>query len=279
MAKLIGVLAGLIVGALAGGHAVVVLAALGLAVGAYVDWQLTPPPLKAFRDEPVSQAEIEADARSIFAHYLSSLFVRVCEADGDLSREEVAAIREFFESNLGFDGAQLEQVRQELHQARAQPEPLVLACAAARETLREAELSLLYYALWKAAAADRPVNAAEQRVLTDIARELHLDPEVEAAMRSAARPRPKPRTEPPPPHADENPPPAAPEAPPDTPYARLGLSPTASDAEVKRAYRALAQKLHPDKVAHLGPRAVETAAKAFAQVNLAYEEVRNQRGL
>jgi DnaJ-domain-containing protein 1 len=147
--------------------------------------------------------------------------------------------------------------------------------------LRESELSLLYYALWRAAVADHPVNAAEERVLAEIARELHLDPDIEAAMRSAANPSRRRASAPKPPRAEEARRATEPEPEPElrSPYDRLGLKAAASDDEVKRAYRALAQKLHPDKVAHLGSKATETAARAFAEVNLAYEEIRKQRGL
>ena len=42
--------------------------------------------------------------------------------------------------------------------------------------------------------------------------------------------------------------------------------------------RALAQKLHPDKVAQLGPEAVQLATRAFTSVSTAYEQIRNERG-
>ncbi len=61
------------------------------------------------------------------------------------------------------------------------------------------------------------------------------------------------------------------------PYKVLGVSPDASDEEIKRAYRALAKKYHPD----LNP-GDETAAKKMQQVNAAYEQIKNpekaQRG-
>lgn len=56
----------------------------------------------------------------------------------------------------------------------------------------------------------------------------------------------------------------------DDPYKVLGLSPDASDEEVKRAYRRLAKKYHPD----LNPGDQE-AARKMQQVNAAYEQIKN----
>lgn len=56
----------------------------------------------------------------------------------------------------------------------------------------------------------------------------------------------------------------------DDPYKVLGVSPDASDDEIKRAYRRLAKKYHPD----LNP-GDETAAKKMQQVNAAYEQIKN----
>ena len=54
------------------------------------------------------------------------------------------------------------------------------------------------------------------------------------------------------------------------PYKVLGVSPGASDEEIKRAYRALAKKYHPDR----NPGDAE-AAKKMQQVNAAYEQIKN----
>ena len=54
------------------------------------------------------------------------------------------------------------------------------------------------------------------------------------------------------------------------PYKVLGLSPDASDEEVKRAYRALAKKYHPD----LNPGDRE-AARKMQEINAAYEQIKN----
>ena len=54
------------------------------------------------------------------------------------------------------------------------------------------------------------------------------------------------------------------------PYEVLGVSPDASDEEIKRAYRALAKKYHPD----LNPGDQE-AARKMQEVNEAYERIKN----
>ena len=56
----------------------------------------------------------------------------------------------------------------------------------------------------------------------------------------------------------------------DDPYKVLGVSPDASDEEIKRAYRKLAKQYHPD----LNP-GDEVAAKKMQQVNAAYDQIKN----
>ena len=56
----------------------------------------------------------------------------------------------------------------------------------------------------------------------------------------------------------------------DDPYKVLGLTPDASDEDVKRAYRRLAKKYHPD----LNPGDQE-AARRMQEVNAAYEQIKN----
>ena len=67
----------------------------------------------------------------------------------------------------------------------------------------------------------------------------------------------------------------------DEAYAILGISSTASDAEVKKAFRKKAKENHPDLAQGAGLSAVkiEEAKKKFQAVSLAYEAIREARGM
>ena len=59
------------------------------------------------------------------------------------------------------------------------------------------------------------------------------------------------------------------------PYQVLGVSPTASDDEVKKAYRTLCKRYHPD--ANVGKPDAAQAEKKFMEVQQAYEEIMHRR--
>lgn len=62
-------------------------------------------------------------------------------------------------------------------------------------------------------------------------------------------------------------------------YTVLEISPSATDDEVRTAYRKMAMKNHPDKVATLGPDIQKAAAEKFRQVQEAYETIKKERGM
>ena len=61
-------------------------------------------------------------------------------------------------------------------------------------------------------------------------------------------------------------------------YKILEISPDTTDEEVKKAYRKMANKYHPDKVSHLGEELQKLAEEKFKSVNDAYQAIKKQRG-
>lgn len=65
----------------------------------------------------------------------------------------------------------------------------------------------------------------------------------------------------------------------DEAYKILGISPNATNDEVKAAYRKMALKHHPDRVSTLGDDIREAAEKKFQEINNAKERIYKARGL
>lgn len=61
-------------------------------------------------------------------------------------------------------------------------------------------------------------------------------------------------------------------------YKILGVNENASNDEIKKAFRELAVKYHPDKVVNLGEEFQKVAEEKFKAINNAYQEIRQQRG-
>ena len=62
-------------------------------------------------------------------------------------------------------------------------------------------------------------------------------------------------------------------------YTILEIDSTVSDQDVKKAYRKMANKYHPDKVSHLGKDLQKVAEEKFKSVNNSYQTIKKERGL
>jgi DnaJ like chaperone protein len=61
-------------------------------------------------------------------------------------------------------------------------------------------------------------------------------------------------------------------------YKILEIEKTATDDEVKKAYRNLAKKHHPDKLQDLGEEHLKGAQEKFQSIQAAYEKIKKERG-
>jgi len=63
----------------------------------------------------------------------------------------------------------------------------------------------------------------------------------------------------------------------DSSYKILDIERSATDDDVKKAYRRMAMKYHPDKVSHLGDDFRKAADDKFKKVNDAYNKIKKER--
>jgi DnaJ like chaperone protein len=189
------------------------------------------------------------------AEALTPLFVEVARADGDVVSDEVKVVRAFFERQ-GFDDAGLEAVRVGLKAAIGNPaadlEALVKAKrGAVKPPLRVEVLRTMY----ELVLADGPMGRAEQDTLKRIVQHFNLsDEQLQAVTRDFFG------------SGREH-------------YEALGLAESATDEEIRSAFRRLAAENHPDRVASLGPQEADAAAARFRAVKDAWDALRQLRGL
>ena len=61
------------------------------------------------------------------------------------------------------------------------------------------------------------------------------------------------------------------------PYRVLGIDSSASDDEVRKAYRRMAMKYHPDRTASMSESMQRNAAEQMKEINQAYDEIKRRR--
>jgi DnaJ like chaperone protein len=65
----------------------------------------------------------------------------------------------------------------------------------------------------------------------------------------------------------------------DSDYKILEITKEATEEDIRKAYRKMAMKYHPDKVVNLGPEIQKDAKEKFLKVQQAYENIKKAKGL
>jgi len=128
-----------------------------------------------------------------------------------------------------------------------------------------------------AAFTSGPVTAAEQSVLLRVARELRIPQQVFAAMLFAQQGGAGAQQSQ---QQGQQSSPGVLRPSLDQAFAQLGLQATASDAEIKKAYRKLVSQYHPDKLVSRGlpEQMMEMAKTRVREINVAYDQIKTARG-
>jgi DnaJ like chaperone protein len=191
--------------------------------------------------------------RGDFAMSLLVLSAAVMKADRKVVRAELDFVRDFFIRQFGpGEGNHLismlkEILKQEINVAE-------VSTQAGQYLQYPVKLQLLHY-LFGIASADGVYHPDEVSVIEEIARQMGISGNDFQSVKAMFVKNPG------------------------WAYEVLGIPATATDEEVKRAYRELAKKHHPDKVSHLGEDVRKSATEKFQNLSAAYEEIKKMRGI
>jgi DnaJ like chaperone protein len=203
--------------------------------------------------------------RTSFRFALMVMASYVIRADGRIMHSEMEYVRAFLRRNFGEEAAKegnailLRLFEQQKEMDLNNPGAFsrtIRQCAAqlASALTYEQRLQLLAF-LCGIAKADGTVSPEEVDALKEIARYMQMsDAEVDSLLNLGGD------------SLDEA-------------YKVLEVSPDATDQEVRAAYRKLALKHHPDRVATLGEDVRKAAEEKFQQINNAKEKVYKARGM
>lgn len=223
-------------------------ALLGFIIGSLID-SLTSSSrggFTMFREEPqVTPGDFEL--------HLLSLSAIVIKADGNVSQQEMDYVRTYFIQSYGKERANAifrtfnEVVKKrEMNEAR-------IAHFLAERTQYAARLQIVHF-LFSIANADGRVSEAEASKIREIARYLRLGvKDFESIMAMFFKTT-------------------------DNAYKILEIDKSATDAEVKKAFRTMAKKYHPDKIQNMDEAYIKGAEEKFRKVQEAYEQIQKERG-
>ena len=183
------------------------------------------------------------------------LTAAVMKADGQATQRELGHARTFFNRQFGPQhAAELLRLLRDMLQRTI---PLKEVCEQMRAHLAHAERLQLLHFLIGLAHADGSMDRSEKQVIQDIAFYFGVSEKDLTSLHAMFGARVTTSSA----------------------YAVLEVDAKATDEEVKKAYRRMVVKHHPDKVAHLGEQFQKDAAEKFKKVQEAWERVKKERGM
>ncbi len=191
--------------------------------------------------------------RGDYAASLLVLVAAVMKADGRVMRSELDYVKNYFYTRFGEETAQEALVL--LRDILKQEIPIRDVTSQLNQRLDYSYRLEMIHFLFGIAAADAGIADSERVLIRRIAKYMNITDSdldsIQAMFISAT----------------------------DSDYKILEIEPSATDEEVKKAYRRMAMKYHPDKVGHLGEDFKKVAHEKFTKVKNAYENIKKQRGI
>ena len=175
------------------------------------------------------------------------------KADGKLLKSELDYVKKFLKQQFGLQKAK--ELMIVFKDILEQEYPLKDVCRQIQRSMDHPSRLELIHILYGLSASDGHVHPQEIKVIQTMANYLNINKrDYESIKAMFAK--------------DEK-----------AVFRILEISPDASNDEIKRAYRKMANKYHPDKVSHLGKEMQAAAEEKFKALNNAYQQLKKDRDI
>jgi len=188
-----------------------------------------------------------------FGMSLMVLVAAVMKADGKVVKSELNYVKQFFVSQFGYETAG--EALMLLRDLIKKDIPVKDVCAQIGKNMDYSSRLQLLHLLFNISLADGIIHHSEITAIEKMSGYLGIGSSDFVSIRNMFIPET------------------------DSSYKILEIDSSASDEEVKKAYRRMAMKYHPDKVSHLGEDFKRTADEKFKKVNEAYKKIKNERNM
>ena len=256
-------------------------ALIGFALGAFVDLQFdvmkrlsgnTDSGAGTWQRTSTNRRYTTEEQRNSFMVSLLVLSSAVVKADGRIYKSEVEAVRSFIRQNFGENA--VEEAMNIFDKLKTQQVNIYSVGSQIADNMNYSQRLQLFHYLTQLALADGNFSESEKSVLEAIGGAIRLSASDTASIiamyysgssdygsgaGSSSRSGSGTSL--------------------DSAYAILEITASATDDEVKSAYRRMAMKHHPDKVATLGPEVQKAAEEKFRKIQDAYETIKQARGM
>jgi DnaJ like chaperone protein len=218
---------------------------LGFLVGSVIDGATQNSSEYASRPARVTQGD--------FSMSLLVLVAAVMKVDGKVVKSELDYVRQFFVRQFGQESAReallmlKDIIKQDIHVRD-------ICIQISRNMDYSSRLQLLHL-LFNVSLADSTIHLKEIELLEKISGALGVASNDFLSIKNMFIPET------------------------DSSYKILEIDPASTNEEVKKAYRRMAMKYHPDKVSHLGDEFRKSADEKFKSVNEAYEKIKKERDM
>ncbi len=203
----------------------------------------------------------QEQAQMVFFVAAFSMLAKIATADGAVTDAERRKVQEFIDQDLHLQGQEKEAALRIFETAQRSDDTFEQFATQFYDVFKNngQMLNLMTDILYRVSYADGALSPAEDRLIRRAGKLFHFSEDrLETARRRYG------------PHDGSS-----------HSYSVLGITPSASNDEVKKAYRKMVNEYHPDKIASKGlpSEFIKFANEKFREIRTAYEDIRKARGI